>query len=489
MDLKIEINGIDRTNRVQANSLRIKDNINQRVDVCHFTVKKTPDQDFFPQVGQEVIVLDDNVRIYGGIITNTSVNIESVSHAIYRVDCSDYTHLLNRMLVLERLRNKTVTEIFEFLLEKYDTEGFTINNVQGTQLIKRITFNRMPLVESINKLAEITGFSWYVDYNKDIHFFPKNQEPAPFNISDTSGNYIWNSLEIKTDFTQIRNTIFIEGGEEEGNERTEEFTAEGDEEERTYFRLAHKFSEMPVVLLNDVAVTVGVEFLNPDESFQAMWSFQEKYIRFTAGNIPAVNDVIKVTGIPLFRVVGRARNSESINQHGVWEFKIKDTSINSRDEARLRANAELEAYKQGVNEGVFTTYEKGLRSGQVITVNSPLRGVNESYLIQSVSFAMRTPFDGQWEITLATLRTVGIIDFLQQLIRLRDVVDPSEEQLINFLDFQDPFTVGDQLSDIFTTSPPYMWMPEDEGDDAATISANPTKTPMLWNKFTWESEA
>jgi hypothetical protein len=299
-------------------SVRIQDNINQRRDTLVFRVKKAPGQEFAPQINQEVVVNFESERIFGGVITNVQIKVESINHIVYEVTCSDYSHLLDRRLVLERFANETVAGILAFILNKYDNEGFTISNVIGDQEIGSITFNRIMISECIEKLAEVTGYSWYVDYYKDIHFFPKNEEAAPFNLTDTSNNYLWESLEISNDLSQIRNIILIEGGDQEGNQRTEEFTAVGTEEERTYYRLAHKFATLPTVKVNNVEVDVGTENFDKDEDFDAMWSFQQKYIRFTSGNIPAETNVITVTGIPLFPIVAKIQNTTSVLQYGPY---------------------------------------------------------------------------------------------------------------------------------------------------------------------------
>lgn len=486
VNLIIQIDGQDRTNRVQYQSLRINDNINQRRDTCVFQIKKAPNQTFVPEVNQEVVILDGATRIFGGIITNVDIKVQSVNHIIYDVNCVDYSFLLDRRLVLDRFRNQTVGFIVDFLLNKYDVEGFTMNNVVGSTQINSITFNRITFSECLEKLAEVTGYSWYVDYNKDIHFFPRNTELSPFNLTDTSNNYIWESLEVKNDITQLRNAVYIEGGEERGNERTEEFTASGDETERTYFRLAHKFAELPMVEVNNVVQTVGVEFLNDDSDFDCMWSFQEKYIRFTAGNQPEEDDLVEVTGIPLFPIIVRVQSSVSIGQYGLYEYVIRDRTIQSREEAKLRAQSELRAYQNGLVEGGFRTYNKGLRSGQVIGINSNLRSVNESFVIQKVSFSMRTQDQGVWSITLATLRSVGIIDFMQNLLRNRGISEGESETLLTFIQFEDEAIGTDVLVTPFVkTSPPYIWLSDDPGEDA-TLITEAGMDPIIWNFWTWE---
>jgi len=457
IDFSLKINGEDKTNRVQYLSLFIKDNINQRRDTCSFVVKKTSSQTFFPKINDEVIVLDGTDRIFGGIITNVDVSVESVNLVTYRVNAVDFSYLLDRKIILERFRGKTINFIIDFLLNKYDTESFTMNNVIGNQLINSVTFNRITFSECIEKLAELTGFSWYIDYNKDIHFFPKNEEMAPITITDTSNNFIWNTLSIQNDLNQMRNSVFVQGGEEIGNERTEDFTAKGDEQERAYYRFAHKFSERPAVLLNGVAVDVGIEYIDSDDDFEAMWSFSEKYIRFTVGNIPVVDDDISATGLPLFPIVVRVQSSISINEFGLKEFVITDPTIQSRDEAKSRALAELQAYQNGLQEGSFSTYSKGLRSGQTITVNSPLRGVNENFLIQSSNFKMIDNENGQWTITLATLRSIGIIRFLQNLMREQGITENESVTLLSFLDIDDGIILSDDIVSVSNKTGPYLW--------------------------------
>jgi len=455
MQLQVLINSIDRTDKIRFPFFTKIDQLNQNKDILRFSVRQLSTEVWTPEVDDEIIVNDGSTRIFGGAITTVTKKTEIVNYVDFEVECTDWSFYLDRRLVLERFRNRTINYIIDFILDKYDTDGFTMVNVQGEQAIGSISFNRITISEAIQKLADATGFSWYVDYNKDIHFFPKNAEPAPFNLTDTSNNYIWNSLEIEDSITQIRNAVFVEGGEERGNERLEEFTATGTLEERSYYRLAHKFAETPTVTVNGSPRTVGVEFLSDDASFQCMWSFQEKYVRFTDGNIPAVNDDVAVEGIPLFPVVVRVQNPPSIADFGLWEFVIRDTSIQSRNEALDRAQAELQAYSRGVVEASFNTYTPGLKAGQVIRINSPIRGVNESFLIQQVTYQTRTQDQGEYRVRLATLRTITLVELLQNMLKEKGVREGEAETLLTFLDFTDLGRGTDAIDAITVSSPPY----------------------------------
>jgi hypothetical protein len=57
-----------------------------------------------------------------------------------------------------------------------------------------------------------------------------------------------------------------------------------------------------------------------------------------------------------------------------------------------------------------------LSSGQAISVKLTNRGIDESFLIMRVSLKMFTADRGEWTVELATLRTLGMISFLQSLL-------------------------------------------------------------------------
>jgi hypothetical protein len=378
----------------------------------------------------------------------------------------------------------SIYDIIESLRDTYATD-FTLDNVSGSFIIKSIAFNRITMSECLDKIAKALNYFWYVDYEKDIHFFPKNDEIAPFNLSDTSENYAWNSLQITQDISQLRNAVYIEGGEAEGNPRTEEFTAPAEDVERTTYRLANKFSSKPVVTVNSIAQTVGIDFLNSDADYDCMWDYNQKYIRFTDGNIPPVGHIVEVTGNPLYPVIVRVQSTTSIGVYGVYEFVIRDKSIRSKEEARERALSELEAYQNGVIEASFKTYTKGLKAGQVININSTIRGINESFIIQSVRLVSRGNNTVEWSVSLATLKTVGIISFLQDLLKTDEVRENENETLLSFYDFEDVAEVEDEIVSITTTEPPYIWLSDNPADDASTITASGGRPPIKWNSFTW----
>lgn len=413
MNLTVNVNSTDRTNYISWPSFRKEDVLNSQVDTLSFITKKYGSKTWKPSVGDEIEVLDGATKIFAGVIAQVEEKIET-KLLKYQVKCKDWTHYLDRNLVVERYENQTVNQIISHINTNYLT-GFTITNVNCSIMIQSIAFNRLPVSKCLQLLAKQVNYNWYVDYDKDIHFFAKNSEASPFNLTDTNGKYIFNSLKIRDDLSQMRNRVFIRGGEMEGNARTEYFTGNGT---KTTFALGHKFAKKPTVKINSAVKTVGIDFIDDDANFDCMWDFNQKYIRFITA--PSNGDAIEVSGIPLIPIIVQVQDDNSIATYGEYEFSKVDKTIKTKDEAKQYAVSQLEAYAEKVQEGRFQTYESGLRSGQIITVQSTIRGINESFLIQRVSLQMRGPSDGVWTVELATLRTVGIIEFLQSLLLAQD---------------------------------------------------------------------
>ena len=412
--ITITIDGTDRTSIIELGSINKKDVINQQVDSLSFNIIYHPGQTFRPDNNLEVVMTDGATTVFAGIISSVSKQNQANGSVLYKIQCKDYSLELDRLLVNEQYVNTSVEDIITDILTNY-APTFTDVNVNCPINVEKISFARITVTDAIQKLADMSSYSWYVDYVKDIHFFEKNSEPAPFNLADDDGNYITESLSLSEDFSQLRNRVFVKGGEIEGDVRSELFNGDGAKKQ---FKLSNKFAHLPTVTVGGGAKTVGVDYIDDETAFDCFWDYNQQYIRFKDTTIPgAGTNNIVVTGIPLYNLVVQVEEPTSIAQYGVFEFAKEDKTILSRDVAVAMAKTELLAYKDGLVEGSFQTYTTGLRSGQVITINSTLMGVGETFLIQRVTYSQISKDDGVWSVELATLRTTNIIDFLIGLLK------------------------------------------------------------------------
>jgi len=467
MAFQITIGGVDRTKEIKRTNFKINDIINNRVDTCSFKIEKVSAGGYAPALNAEVIALLDGERIFGGNVSQCGVRtIGSTKAVTLDVKCVGFKHQFSKMLVTDRFEDMTANAIITALMADYG-DGFTMANAAADVQIDSIAFNRIPLSDAINKLAGLINYSWYIDYNKDLHFFQKNSKTSAFNIADDSANYVFESLEVTKDISQIRNSIFVQGGEERGEPRIETYVVE---EGQTTFPLANKFAEQPDVEVDGIAQTVGVDFKSEDADFEVQWNFNQTYIKFTDGNEPATDAEVTIEGIPLFPILVNVPSPVSIGEFGRFEFSIVDKTIKSRGQAVERALAELQAYGGQISEGSFRTHVGGLRSGQIININSDLRGIAEDFLIQKVSFSViNDVVEGDivekylWEVDLATLKTVGIIAIMQRLLLQEELSEGEQESLLTYLEFADRAVISDSLDSIAGQPNDYVY-DNPEGD-------------------------
>lgn len=185
MAYNITIAGLDRTADVISQSIVVEDVINDKANTCSFKVVDLSGQGV-PATDDEVIItLADDTILFGGLITGVSLNKLKQGVIEASVSCTDYTYILDRYLAHVTYANQTDAAIITNLIQIYCLGlGITTTNVFEGVTINSIKFNYQQLSQALRKIAELTGRSWYIDYEKDIHYFPLTTNIAPFSISD-----------------------------------------------------------------------------------------------------------------------------------------------------------------------------------------------------------------------------------------------------------------------------------------------------------------
>lgn len=463
--LVITHNAVDITALVKTDSVSIMDAINSERDSLNFEVEKLPAETFTPILNADVIVTLDSVRIFGGRVISHSSQMVEAPAITFSVECSDYTHTADRALITERFIGDTANDIIAYLFDTY-LPDFTYTNVDVPQVIERVSFNRLTMSQALDKLAKLGNFNWYIDYYKDLHFFAKNDEAAPYSITDDSNNYIPTSLIVRKDISQLRNKIVVEGGKIPTAARTTTWTGNATQKE---FPTNFEFAEQPTVTVNGVAQTVGREYLDT-AGFDCYWSFQQKYVRFETA--PPATQLIAMTGQPLVPVVAKVPLPTSIGVYGQYEFAITDPTIKSQALAIERAIAELEAWAEANNEAEFETYTAGLRSGQTINITHTGHGIAENFVIQRVEFKPYpngSDVAGVWAVTLSSTATLTLVKLLQKLLLEEKLEDDELETLLTYLIFEENAFASDTLVSVTAKTEPYNW------DD----------TDVDWGYFKW----
>lgn len=446
----------DKSRHVLKESFSLNRALTSQVDTCEFQMIRVNGTGFKPSVLDVVNVVEDGSTIFGGQIITVAEEIENNNLEVFTVQSKDYSFDMDRFLVTKTYENETVTDIVTDIATTVLPAGYTVTNVNVPTNIAYISFNYEYPTKCFQQLAELTTSEWYVDGAKNIYFKPKTATNAPFGLTDTGSKYYFNSLKIYTDIKNLRNTIYVRGGTYKGATLTELQVADGDA--RVYTQ-GFRYSDY-TIKVDGVTQTVGLDNLDNPASFDCLYNFQEKAVKWREDNKPALNDVVEVTGLPHIPVLIKKSDTASQNTNGIFEFKIIDKTINSRQGARERANAELQSWAESIKEGEFATKEVGLDVGQIINVQSTIRSINTDFVITRISSTFEDdPTYLVHKVTLATTKTYGMIEFLQGLLIQRDkeIVIDENETIEIIIGLSDSMTFSDSLATPTTSSPPYTW--------------------------------
>lgn len=416
MAITINIEGVDRTTKVEYDSFELQRALTSQVDTLKFKIIRHPDSSYAPTILDDVEVLDGSQQIFGGQIVELNRSIIASDKEVFECTCKDYSYDMDRNLVIQSYTNETIADIIEDIKDNFLPAGYNTDNVDCELVAGYVAFNYEYPSKCLQQLADLVNFDWYVDGDKNIYFFSKSTYSAPFNLTDDNGMYYYNSLILKEDVKSLRNTIIVRGGSYEGSTVTESQVADG---EALIYKQGYQYSNV-VVEVEGVEQNVGIDNIDAPEDFDVLYNYQEKFVRFKDSTKPANGDLVEVSGNPNLPVIVKVRESNSIAQYGVHEYKIVDKSLNSKQGARDRAKAEIAGWANEIDEGSFDTKQSGLEVGQQINIQSDKRSLNRDFVISRINTRMINGQEFEHSVTLVTTHTYGMIEFLMQLITSKD---------------------------------------------------------------------
>lgn len=405
---------------VQQDTLEISKALTYQVD----TMKATIMSSTRPSEGDEVIVTDSTLGVlFGGIIV--SVKLRDKDADTWEIDCNDYTELVDRKLVTETYENESASAIVKDIIAKY-TVGLLDSVTTGAPLVEYIPFNYVRPSECFKQLCDYVGWQWYIDETKHIKFFDAASllTPTPINLVDGTRSQ-WGDFKFSIDMQNLRNRVYVLGGSMYSDPATFEFVADGSQ---TLFNLGHKPHNLSMTV-NAVAVTVGIENINEDDgTYDYLMNYQEKYVRCGSGtSAPANGTTIAVTyqyDIPVITFYEDKDSQDALKAvqggDGVYEHMINDDSIVTLEAAQALAVRDMRDNANPKVKGSFITLEPGWEPGQILTVTLSDRGINNSYMVQSVRIHYAA--DWFWTVEFGG-RLMGIADFLQALISKQQKAD------------------------------------------------------------------
>jgi len=154
---------------------------------------------------------------------------------------------------------------------------------------------------------------------------------------------------------------------------------------------------------------------------------------------------------------------------GVHEFIVKDTRLTSLEEARDRAQVELNTYSRPTVEGSFITREHGFQAGQTVVLSRTGDSLNGRYQIKLVQIGMVNA-EPIYTVQFSS-KLYDLVDYLRNLAQKQNAIEISDDELIDLLEFiTDAFAVSDSVSTALQGHP---------------VKWGPTSPQAKWSSFTW----
>ena len=240
------------------------------------------------------------------------------------------------------------------------------------------------------------------------------------------GFNLYTNLRMGLDNSAIRNRVYVRGGTYLSDEVTIYQVADG---EQTIFYLPEKPHNITVTE-GATAKTVGIKNIDSFDDYDYLMSYQEKYVETDVA--PSADTVLTFSYKYDIPVLVAVENNASIEKYGQFEYVIFDKNINTIQQARDRATAELEDYAESITSGSFQTLETGFRAGQYIMIDIPELNIDGKFVVKNVKATSMGGGKFNYTISVVSAELLGIIRFLVDLLESnKNALDISTDEVVD----------------------------------------------------------
>jgi hypothetical protein len=380
----------ENVGNIRRDSLSIQHRIEER-SVASFQIVDEGDGYYF-EYGQEVLIYDfDGLRLFGGLISEAKKTAikPDWSVVLHDISCTDYQALADRRVFLEAYEEATGAEIVYDILAVLAEDGVRDGNIQLGGDLENLSFNRVMCSEALDKVAELCGYTWFIDEFKRLYFIARGTYPAAWDIVDGS-KIRRGQLDIINGNPEYRNIQYVQGGQALTSTQTESFVGDGTARS---FTLRYPPAKQPVITLNGNSQTIGIKGVNTS-GFDFYWSKGDLVIaQDSAGTILQPTDVLTIQYIGTYRLIAKASQYAEITRQkiaqgfgsGKIENVTKDAAVQSQDSAIAMARAKLLHYAIIGTKIRYETFYNGLAAGVIQNVDYAAAGlVDKEMLITSI---------------------------------------------------------------------------------------------------------
>lgn len=356
------------------------DAIIEGVELALASKATTWDEDFYTEYE----------KVFGGVIDRPVAKNASLygNAKMHDITCADWHYLAGKRIIAKAYKDMYAGDIVKDIIDNYlSQEGITAGDIQQGPVITEAIFNYIHIDEAMESLGEKAAFEWYIDPDKNLHFFSRSAFMAPTNITETSDI---KNVQVEPSAEEYRNKQYIRAGKDITDPITKKF--KGDGQSKT-FTVDYDLALEPVVKVDGVTQTVGIRGLESTQ--QWFWNKGDKVISQADGEEVTpltTSQTLEIIFQGYFDIVVVSYDQAAVEEMqdieggtGIHEAVLDDPSLTSRMSAFESASAKLRRYARIGSKVLFDTKITGLRPGQILPVELLSFGINQNdYLIESI---------------------------------------------------------------------------------------------------------
>lgn len=430
------VNGVDLTQYLEQDTWTITQQWSRQGDTATFyLVDEHPSiteggvsLTFTVQPLSQVVFVDNTlgVTLFSGLCTYPELTRPGPNLAYWELQCTDWTYLSDRALVQLDTSNMTTDQI---VLAAVANANCGINAAlapagfvyPGPLVVRaKYIFNTLSaaLTNTVQLAATYTSWGWYIDENRNLHFYPLANAPVSgitFSdnltaqiggnspVSTTFGFYDVDNFMYGWDATQMRNRAVVRGSTY-FVAQVDTFVGNGSQ---TAWPLTQAPDTTAISSINlkvaGVTQTVSAQLgtsqttafvIQPNLSGQ--WFLQ---VNGSFGSIPGAGASIvmkyKYVAPNIAEVTAPASIAKyaSLPNRGVFSVYIADTNLQSLEAAQLRGQTEVHTFGYPEDRVQFYTTDDWpghIRAGELFTfINSSTPdfynggsvGINDTFIV------------------------------------------------------------------------------------------------------------
>lgn len=391
--------------------------------------------------GEELELWRGDERFFAGTIRSMRQSYPDSAGFIQIVslEAVDFSELADRRVISERYTGKfigvaqTTGDVVRAIVSEY-LSGYGVSDagVADGGAFDSFSFYLITVAEALDRIATATGFVWWIDDARVLHFQAPEDLDAPMEIGPTARDYL--SLSVEESSEELRNIQYVRGGVDRGASRTEAF--HGDGQTRT-FTLARDVAggqnsggTEPLIRVNSSTQSVGIRGLEPDDDpGSSEWFFEPHGNRITQNRslTPlSSSDLLEVTYDPEIPVLVVSRSDAAIAQRaaiegtsGIYERVDEDDQVEDSIGAVNLASALIEAHSVVPRILDLETAVLGWRVGDILRLNlAATHAISGEFRVSALEIR-----DGGGDRVLTRVRAVdgeplgGWIEFFRRLAR------------------------------------------------------------------------